>query len=109
MNPKWWSIIDITCIETGRYNKPSKIPIDERFCLKCKDGSIEDEKHFLLHCSKFDVLRNSLFRNITVIVPSFLSLTDESKFQLLITCMNGDNDICHIVSKYIYDASKLIN
>jgi exonuclease III len=96
-------------IETGRYNKPSKIPIDERFCLKCKDGSIEDEKHFLLHCSKFDVLRNSLFRNITVIVPSFLSLTDESKFQLLITCMNGDNDICHIVSKYIYDASKLIN
>jgi hypothetical protein len=93
-------------IETGRYNKPSKLPIEQRVCLKCNSGSIEDEKHFLLHCSKFEVLRNGLFKSITTIVPSFLLLTDECKFHILMTCMNGDCDICHIVSKFIYDATK---
>ena len=42
---------------------------------------------------------------IITIVPSLSLLTDESKFQFLITCMNGDSDICHIVSKFIYDAA----
>ena len=30
------------------------IPRTERYCLLCKSNQIEDEKHFLLHCKKFN-------------------------------------------------------
>ena len=35
-------------IETGRY---SQTPHNDRFCPVCNSGIIEDEFHFLLHCS----------------------------------------------------------
>jgi hypothetical protein len=34
------------------------IPRTERYCLLCKSNQIEDEKHFLLHCKKFNTQRN---------------------------------------------------
>ena len=38
-------------IEKGIYHKPQKIPIEERFCLDCTAGDVEDEMHFLMKCS----------------------------------------------------------
>ena len=38
-------------IERGRH---LKIPRTERYCLLCKSYQIEDEKHVLLHCKKFN-------------------------------------------------------
>ena len=40
-------------IETGRYantNRDRRLEIEERRCLLCMSGEIEDEKHFLLDC-----------------------------------------------------------
>ena len=41
-------------IEKGRHRK---IERPERLCKQCNGGNIETEKHFLLECSKYDILR----------------------------------------------------
>lgn len=49
-------------IETGRYSKPP-IPKEKRLCCSCR-LFIEDEKHFVLYCSKYEQCRwqyNDLF------------------------------------------------
>jgi hypothetical protein len=50
-------------IETGRYNST---PREQRLCKFCP-SSVEDEKHFILHCPKYQNIRNSyntLFQGI---------------------------------------------
>lgn len=42
-------------IETGRWNKPSAIPFDDRKCKNC--FILEDELHFILKCSLYNELR----------------------------------------------------
>ena len=42
-------------IETGRYNNT---PRNDRLCLKCNNGSVCDEVHFVLSCPHFSNLRN---------------------------------------------------
>lgn len=50
-------------IETGRWKKP-KEDKEDRVCMTCMDGAVEDEKHFLLHCVAYEALREKLFRDI---------------------------------------------
>ena len=42
-------------IETGRWQKPSSIPINERKCITC--STLEDEFHFVLECQLYKDLR----------------------------------------------------
>jgi hypothetical protein len=42
-------------IEKGRYFRP-KIKRENRLCSQC--NQIEDEQHFLIHCTKFAIVRN---------------------------------------------------
>ena len=50
-------------IETGRYNRPRKIPVNERYCNYCKNNNIEDEKHFVLTCKLFETERELFHKN----------------------------------------------
>jgi flavoprotein len=51
-------------IERGRH---LNITRTERYCLLCKSNQIEDEKHFLLHCKKFNTQRNIFNEKISKI------------------------------------------
>ena len=47
-------------IETGRYaitNRDRPLELNERTCLICLNGEIEDETHFVMNCSVYDDLR----------------------------------------------------
>ena len=44
-------------VETGRWNKPHPIPLDERKCRFCT--SLEDEFHFLFECKLHDGIRKT--------------------------------------------------
>ena len=47
-------------IETGRWKRPYEKAEDRR-CIQCNSGEVEDEKHFILHCAKFRDLRAEMF------------------------------------------------
>ena len=45
-------------VETGRF---LRIPPEDRVCLMCNSGEVEDESHFLLVCSRYEQYRQNLF------------------------------------------------
>src|SRR3954447_19594425 len=50
-------------IETGRYpitNRDRPLEVNERRCLICMNGGIEDETHFLLDCCVYEDLRQEM-------------------------------------------------
>ena len=48
-------------IETGRWNEEDR---GDRLCLKCMNGDVEDELHFLFECNAYDVPRRELYKNL---------------------------------------------
>ena len=50
-------------IETGRWQFPIE-PREERVCLKCMSGAVEDEKHMMLDCKAYELQREELYRRI---------------------------------------------
>ena len=85
-------------IETARFVRP-KIPPEERVCLICNNGEVEDESHFLLICSKFDQQRQVLFNKIPD-SNSFHALDAKDKLNFLV----NDPNIVKQTAKFIVDA-----
>ena len=69
-------------LETARYIRP-RIPPENRLCLLCNNGEIEDETHFLLFCSVYDQARQLLFDHIPNI-DDFNTLNTDDKIKLLL-------------------------
>ncbi|CAC5379663.1 unnamed protein product [Mytilus coruscus] len=46
-------------VETGRYARPPE-PLQDRLCIFCDSGQIEDEKHILFNCCFYSDIRHVL-------------------------------------------------
>jgi hypothetical protein len=66
-------------IETGRWSR-HRVDIGNRLCRHC--NKLEDEYHFVICCSKYNVVRKRLIPQYYVIKPSML------KFIELLKCQN---------------------
>ena len=49
-------------IEKGRY---LKLEVEKRICPFCERREVEDETHFLLHCTRNNDLRDEFFREFS--------------------------------------------
>lgn len=87
-------------IEKGRYSSP-KIPPENRLCSYCERNEIEDEFHFIMHCSLYNDLRVTLFDKLNDIF-AFVSLSDTEKFNLIMSA--SDHETVHAVANYIKNA-----
>ena len=74
-------------IETGRWKKEKK---DERFCMVCMSGEIEDEKHFVLDCEAYQHARQILFNQIQQASNGKLDLQNHSREAQWNTLMRGN-------------------
>ena len=62
-------------IETGRWHKPDKIPLENRKCQNC--NTLEDEFHFILECSLYQDLRAEYIKRYYWVrpnMPKFIEL-----------------------------------
>ena len=82
-------------IETGRYTRPYT-PLEDRLCTYCESESIEDEMHFLLHCSFYDDLRFELYEKAFIIESNFYTFSDTDKLNFL---MNDHNIQIHLAKQ----------
>ena len=82
-------------IETGRYNQ---IPVELRLCLVCDTFSIEDESHFLFHCSFYNDLRQIFYQKISETYPLFTQKNDSEKLKLLM-----NENVVKITARFISD------
>ena len=83
-------------IERGRYQK---IPRHERFCLRCNNSLVDDEKHFLFSCSHLSEERAILFQMIDNLCKNFVKMDNGQKLIWLMT--NEDENILIQISKMI--------
>ena len=66
-------------IETGRFNAT---PEEERLCLLCELGEIENEVHFLFYCPTYEDLRDVLFTKMSSVYADFFWLDEYAKLEL---------------------------
>ena len=78
-------------IETDRYKRP-KPPVEDRTCIYCNNGQIDDESHFLLSCRSNSFERSIFFQSIAHEVDITQSIND-----LFISIMS--NKTAHVMSK----------
>ena len=81
-------------IEAGRYKGVFR---ENRICESCYSGDIEDEEHFLLHCSKFSAKRDDFFNELTKVHHNFNSLSNLEKIKIIL----NDPANCQLSARYI--------
>jgi len=64
-------------------------------------AEIEDEFHFTVKCTSLYVVRDKLYDEISAIIPSFVNMTDESKFKFMYTY--SEYDVIRVIVKGIND------
>ena len=69
-------------IETDHY---TSIPEHYRLCLMCDQDVVESETHFLLYCTRYNMIRQDYFNNILVVHPDFSALSDNEKLMILMS------------------------
>ena len=85
-------------IERGRYQGALR---QDRLCLRCTTGEIDDEKHFLISCSTCPVIRTEMFSRINNICQNFHVHNSEQKLYWL---LNNENEeilasICNLIEQ----------
>lgn len=93
-------------IELGRYTKPRKTPIENRICKLCNSQAVEDEKHFIMSCSRYKSARKTLFSNLGSFT-TFLSLTDSDQFNFIMSCLSGDTEIIRLVTDFVNQCTEV--
>ena len=71
-------------IEKGRYDHGTYLPVNERPCPVCLDGT-EDEKHVIIYCNQYKDIQNVLFKIASQANNNFMSWSDEDKFIFLMS------------------------
>ena len=84
-------------IETGRHTTP-KTPITERICMNCDTGQVEDEKHFLLLCPKYNELRVNHIHSCYN--KNILNINDNNSIFIWLMS-NEDHTVCRKIARYI--------
>ena len=82
-------------VETGRFKQEK---LEERICVLCDSGSIEDETRFLLKCNRYNDQREYLLRNAMVSEDNWHVLSDSEKMTYLV------NEKPRQTSKFIREA-----
>ncbi len=81
-------------LEVGRWINKS---IEERLCLICYNGTVEDEEHFLFHCNLYYGERQDFYNYMKNNIPDFNNLSIEQKLQTVMT-----KEYVQIFSKYLW-------
>ena len=87
-------------IETGRYTKPRKTPVNDRICRFCSTGEIEDELHFTLNCEYYSEIRKDFYNKLESFCD-FRLLDAASKLITLFSYNNGDTEFCDLFVEFL--------
>ena len=90
-------------IEIGRYNLPTPIPAEERYCWFCQNSLVEDECHFLFDCSLYDTTqeKSALLNYCSLLNPAFPHLNNVDKWRFISESAATDMHLTYIFSKYV--------
>lgn len=98
-------------VETGRFSyvggHRTHLELPLRKCLICASGQVEDEQHFMLHCSAYGTEREQCFQRLREHLHGrivFDALNDDERLQILLLADSYSyvhNDVKQIVKQYV--------
>jgi hypothetical protein len=88
-------------IEVGRYRG---LAPSDRLCTTC--DLVDDEFHFLLHCTRLDMYRATLFEAVAELCPNFNLLDPHNKFIWLLS--TEDKKTCQLLGEYTHKSFSLL-
>ena len=89
-------------IETGRHHN---IKAEDRICKHCNLNEIEDEKHFLIECPLYTLLRQKLMQEVNKTYANINLLNALEQFCWIMSCET--NEIMYSLAEYIFKAMEL--
>ena len=94
-------------IEVDRYTKKDNyIPPNKRTCQVCDLHETEDEAHFVLTCSLYKDLRETMFHEVMKHCPNFDKVLSFSKEMQLMYLFFSEGPICKLVGEFCHIASE---
>jgi len=92
-------------IEVGRWRRE---PVEQRICLKCMSGQLENESHFLAECVAYQQPRDTLFARIREISLNIWKPERYSKERNWELIMDGTNiHFCRAVMEFMAAALRI--
>ena len=91
-------------IEVGRYRD---VPLCDRLCELCEEGSVEDEIHFLCECSCYSDIRCKLFNQALSFDQLFLEKDNFDRFVFLMS--NCQKATINFLSNAFSKRTKMLN
>ena len=85
-------------IETGRYQKPTSLPISQRLCTLC--NQVEDEIHLICVCKRNAHLRIDFFSFVQNLYPPFQFMLPKEK--VIYIMQNKDYVVINNFAAFIY-------
>ena len=84
--------------------------LQERIRQLCK-VEVEDEKHFVMYCSKLEACIKPFFDKVNGICPMFNSMDIYDKFKIIMTSKDNDlNVLCvSFISELYNERTMLVN
>ena len=91
-------------VETGRWKRPVEKK-EDRVCIQCGNGEIEDEKHFILRCHRFQDLRLELFVEVRDRIGVDLgACTEEKQWEVLMSDEKEPGEVSDVLKKFVRKA-----
>ena len=84
-------------IERGRYCRPV-LPVEMRICQFCSENKVEDEKHVLVDCERYDKIRSDTE------FCELLCKYDNDTFEIFKT--QNESEI-NVIAKFIYNMNEV--
>jgi hypothetical protein len=79
----------------------SNLPRNNRFCSACDANFIEDEEHFLLHCTAYTEIRDKLLKELKPNITNLRLMDTNAKLHLLLN--NSSLKTLILSSSFIFD------
>ena len=92
-------------VETGRFKG---LPLQERTCEYCLNGSVEDEHHFLFICNKWDEIRQPFLNKCKDVCPDFADMDEVERFRFVMNDELIQINTADYVSKAFYLRKSLL-
>ena len=82
----------------------------DNFIRVCK-VEVEDEKHFVMYCSKLEACRKPFFDKVNDICPMFNSMDTSDKFKFIMTSKDYDLNVLSVsfISELYNERNILVN
>ena len=91
-------------IERGRYDRPIT-PSHKRICRRCNTGDVDNEKHFIVSCTHFNLERESLLSVCKENILDFNAINNT----FLIIMSSREELVIKALSSFIYSCFKKIS